>query len=100
MCTPNSIFHNDHSEAVVRCSEPSFFFANVSATKLSMVTSFTCRHCSRFWTLQVGVQIETVLKQELQVLQVAAALAQVVTCGLIVSIATAERNRNPDRQML
>lgn len=92
-CTPSSASHNDHSEAVAHCNEPSFSFANVSATRVTIVTSFTCRHCSHFLILQVGAQMRAALAQGLRALQVAAALAQFVTCGLTGTIFTAERDR-------
>ena len=63
----DSIFHNGHTEAASRCSEPSF--------------SYT--HYSHSLTLQVEMSKAVAPKQALQVSQAAAAAAPVEagTCG-------------------
>lgn len=87
MYIPSSISHSGHSEAAARCSEPSFFLSIVSMAEAMVITSITCMRCSHFWTLQAGAQMGFVLKQALQV---AAVLAQIVTCGLTLSPLTEE----------
>lgn len=65
-------------------SWPSLIAANFSSPFQKISTACytttqlpTCKNCNRFWTLQVGVQMDAAPEQDLQA---AVALVQTVTC--------------------